>query len=94
MAKQLHRKFTDSQVKELIERYLKKEIESKYIQQILGIGRARFFALVKDYRTNPDGFSICYTRKTKNRIPQSTEMNIIKELLPALVRLAGIRLMQ
>lgn len=77
---QLHKKFTDSQVKELVERYLKKEIESKYIQQILGIGKTRFFALVKHYRTNPVDFSINYSRKTKNRIPQSTEKNIIKEL--------------
>ncbi len=32
---QLHKKFVSSQVKELIERILKKEIERKYIQQIL-----------------------------------------------------------
>ena len=42
---QLHKKFTDSQVKELIERYLKREIERKYIQQILGIKNRRFFTL-------------------------------------------------
>ena len=77
---QLHKKFRDSQVKEMIERYLKKEIERKYIQEILGIGKARFFALVKDYRKDPDKFSIQYTRKTKFRIPQSVEKNIIKEL--------------
>ena len=33
MAKQLHKRFTDSQVKDLIERYIKKEIERKYIQE-------------------------------------------------------------
>jgi len=80
MAKQLHTKFTDSQVKELIERYLKKEIERKYIQEILGIKKARFFELVADYRRDPSSFSIQYTRKTKNKIPPSTENNIIKEL--------------
>ena len=77
---QLHKKFTDSQVKELMDRYLKKEIERKYIQEILGIGKARFFALVKDYRRNPYGFSIQYTRKTKARIPKSIECNIMEEL--------------
>ena len=77
---QLHKKFADSQVKELMERYLKKEIERKYIQEILGIGKARFFALVKDYRKNPYGFSIQYTRKTKARIPESIERNIMEEL--------------
>lgn len=78
---QLHRKFTDEQVKTLIERYLNKEIESHYIQKILTIGKTRFFALVKSYRENPDKFSIQYTRKGRTRgIPQSTERNIIKEL--------------
>jgi hypothetical protein len=80
MAKQLHKKFTDSQVKELIERYLKKEIERKYIQEILGIKKRRLFALVKSYRENPEKFSIQYIRKSKNKIPQVTEVNIIKEL--------------
>lgn len=77
---QLHKKFTDSQVKDLIERYLKKEIERKYIQEILGIKKRRLFKIVKQYREDPAKFSIQYTRKTKNRIPQSAEKNIIKEL--------------
>ncbi|MDO9528064.1 MAG: hypothetical protein Q7J27_02780, partial [Syntrophales bacterium] len=78
---QLHKKFTDSQVKELIECYLRKEIERKYIQEILGIGKTRVFSLVKAYRQNPDEFSIQYTRKTKTRkISQDIEDSIIKEL--------------
>jgi len=78
---QLHKEFTDSQVKELIERYLKNEIERKYIQQVLGIGKTRFFALIKEYRKDPNNFSIQYTRNTKTRkISESIEYNIIKEL--------------
>jgi len=78
---QIHKEFTDSQVKELIERYLKNEIERKYIQQVLGIGKTRFFALIKEYRKNPNEFSIQYSRKTTpRRIPQCVEDNIIKEL--------------
>ncbi len=77
----LHKKFTDDQVKELIERYLKREIEREYIQEILDIGKTRFFALVKHYRINPDVFSIQYIRKVKvRRIPRSVEENILKEL--------------
>jgi len=34
---QLHKKFTNSKVRALITRYLKKEIRRKYIQEILGI---------------------------------------------------------
>lgn len=78
---QLHKKFTDSQVKELIERYLRKEIERKYIQEVLGVGKTRFFSLIKAYRENPDKFSIQYTRNSKTRkISQDIEDNIIKEL--------------
>ncbi len=78
---QLHKKFTDTQVKELLQRYLRKEIERKYIQQILFISKRRFFSLIKQYRENPKGFSIQYYRKTKTRaISQSIEENIIKEL--------------
>ena len=36
---QLHKEFTDSQVKELIERYLKREIRIHYVLEILGIKR-------------------------------------------------------
>lgn len=78
---QVHKKFIDSQVKELIERYLNKEIERKYIQEILGIKKRRFFMLVKQYRKNPANFSIQYNRKVKTRmIDQNIENNIIKEL--------------
>jgi hypothetical protein len=78
---QLHKRFTDSQVKELIERYLKKEIESSYIQEIFGIGKTRFFALVKEYRKDPNNFSIQYERTAKTRgISPDIEKNIIKEL--------------
>jgi len=78
---QLHKKFTDEQIKEFIERYLNKEIERTYIQEILGIKKRRFFILVKKYRENPEIFSIQYTRSTKTRkISQSAERNILREL--------------
>lgn len=78
---QLHKRFTDTQVKELLQRYLRKEMEREYIQQILFISKRRFFSLIKQYRENPEGFSIQYNRKAKTRaISQSIEENIIKEL--------------
>ena len=78
---QLHKNFVDLEVKKLIERYLKKEIERNYVQQILGIGKTRFFAIVKEYRKNPDNFSIQYSRKAKTRqISKQIEKNILKEL--------------
>ena len=78
---QLHKKFTDSQVKEMLQRYLNNEIKGPYIQQILGIGKTRFFALIKAFQTDPAGFSIQYRRQTKTRsIAPAIEKNILKEL--------------
>ena len=78
---QLHKNFTDSQIKELFKRYLKKEIERKYVQQILTIGKSRFFALVSEFRKNPEAFSVQYQRKTPTRsISKDIENNLIKEL--------------
>ena len=79
---QLHKNFTDHQVKELICRYLRKEIERNYIEEILRIGKTRFFALVKKYRKDPDSFSIEYKRKDATRkISKDIEDNIVKELV-------------
>jgi hypothetical protein len=81
MVQQLHKRFSDDQIKELIRRYLKQEIARSYVQEILGIKRRRFCLLVKHYRANPDTFSVRYQRKTKPRsIAPSVEKNIIKEL--------------
>ena len=43
MSKQLHKNFTDEQVKLLLKSYVDKEIEMNYILQMLKIKRRRFF---------------------------------------------------
>ena len=79
--KQLHKKFTDYQIKELITRYLKKKIARKYIQEILGIKKTRFFALVKRLKDDPENFSISYSRRIPTRkMDPDIEKNIVKEL--------------
>ncbi len=81
MATQLHKKFPDEQIKSLFERYLSKEIELKYLLEILGIKRRRFFELLKEYRNDPDSFSVSYHRKRATRkIDRQIEENILKEL--------------
>jgi len=78
---QIHKKFNNDQVKELIERYIAKKVGRKYVQEILGIKKTRFFALVKQVKEDPENFSILYTRKTPTRrISPATERNIVKEL--------------
>jgi hypothetical protein len=77
---QLHKRFTSDQVKELFERYLKKEVERSYIQEILAIKKRRFFTLINQYREDPQHFSIQYQRTTPPRISPEVEQNILKEL--------------
>ncbi len=81
MSEQIHKKFTDEQVKDLLQRYLDKKIERKYIQEILGLERSRLFILLKQYKTDPAKFSIQYSRtKATRAIDPAIEQNIIKEL--------------
>lgn len=78
---QLHKRFTDEQIKELLSRYVKREIKREYIQEILGIRRRRFFKLVQHYQADPKLFSIQYARKgTTRSIDPMIEKNILKEL--------------
>ena len=81
MSEQLHKNFTDDQVKSLFKKYSKGEIKFNYVLQILRIKRSRFFKLLAKYRKDPDSFSIQYERKTINRkIDPDIEKNILKEL--------------
>jgi hypothetical protein len=78
---QLHKRFTNEQIKDLMQRYLNKELKREHIQQMLKIGRRRFFELLKEYRRNPESFSVQYIRTQKTRgIDPAIEKNILKEL--------------
>jgi len=78
---QVHKRFTSEQVKELLDRYLKNEIERKYTQEILRIRKRRFFVLLKQYKDNPQHFTVQYRRTRAPRtISPMTEQNILKEL--------------
>jgi hypothetical protein len=81
MAEQIHKKFTDEQIKDLMQRYLNGEIKRRHIQTVLNIGKSRFFELLADYRNNPGNFSVAYTRTGKTRaLDPKIEENILKEL--------------
>ncbi len=77
---QLHKRFTSDQVKELLVRYVKNEIERKYIQEILGIRKRRFFMLLKQYKQSPEHFAVQYQRNTPSRLSPDLEYNILNEL--------------
>jgi len=81
MAKQLHKRFSDEQVKMLLRKYLDEKVELIYILKILKVKRSRFFELLKQYTEDPDNFSIQYKRKSATRrISDEVEKNIINEL--------------
>ena len=79
--KQLHKKFNDCQVKDLLTRYLKRKVEREEIQKVLDIKKTRFFALIKRFKDDPENFSVSYFRSTPTRtISKAIETNIMKEL--------------
>lgn len=78
---QVHKRFTDEQVRELLTRYVAGEIERTYVQEILGIKKRRFFRLLEGYKQNPASFSIAYTRHgTPHTVSPDVEHNIVREL--------------
>ena len=77
---QLHKRFSDEQLKDLLRRYLANELDRRHIQQMLCIQKRQFFKLLKEYRKNPDKFSIQYSRTSQTRIDPEIEKNVLKEL--------------
>jgi hypothetical protein len=81
MAKHIHKRFTNEQVKDLMKRYKAGEVSRANVETVLGIGQTRFFALLKAYRDNPESFSVIYRRRNPTRtINQKLEKRIIQEL--------------
>jgi transposase len=78
---QLHRRFTDDQIKVLLNGYCQGLLGRGEIQEILDIGKTRFFALLKEYRQDPEAFSVAYERHTPGRLSGAVEEEIERELL-------------
>ena len=77
----LHKRFTDDQVRDMLNRYLKREIEGPYIRTILGLSKTHFFRLLTRYQAHPATFSIQYARRTPpRRLDPRIEANIVNEL--------------
>jgi len=81
MSKQLHKRFSNEQVKSILAKYTHKEITAKQAITYLEIGRTRFYQLVQSYQDDPLHFSIEYQRlEPTRRLVFSVEQNILKEL--------------
>ena len=78
---QVHRRFTDDQVKVLLSGYCQGLLRRAEIQEMVGIGKTRFFALLREYRAEPEAFSVAYERDAPGRLPAAAEVEIERELL-------------
>lgn len=74
--KQIHKQFSVDQVKLFFSAYLKRRMSREEVEKELGIGKSRFFELLKQYRNNPDEFSIIYHRHTPTKLSYNAECAI------------------
>ncbi len=80
MAKQLHKKFSDDQIKELLERDLNKKIKEPIYRKFQELVREDFSTSQWTQR-QPIGFSVGYIRKNAtNKIAPGVEEHIMAEL--------------
>jgi transposase len=77
---QLHKRFTDDQICLLFQRYCEGMMSRTEIEEIVGISKTRFFALLKAYRQNPEEFSIAYIRTGSPKLTEQVETEIEQEL--------------
>ena len=81
MGKQLKNRFTEKEVIDILERYLRGEIDTEATQSLLSLKRRRFFEVLKDYRQDPSSFSLDSPRsKPSRQLPQSAEAKIEQAL--------------
>ncbi len=67
---QLHKRLTDAQVRAMLQRYLKRELEGHSLRTIVDLGNTPFFKLLARYRATPTPCSVRYARRT----PPNTRM--------------------
>jgi hypothetical protein len=81
MPKQLHKRFSSEEVKEVLERYEKNIFSLEDSLSFLKIQKRQFFVLLKNYRSNPESFSIEFKReKAPRKIDEKSEKKILLEL--------------
>jgi len=77
---QVHRRFTTEQVKALLGQYHQGHMARKEVQELLAIGKTRFFALLAEYRQDASSFSVGYQRSAPRRLADTIEEALQQEL--------------
>jgi hypothetical protein len=78
---QIHKRFTSEQIKVLFQGYCQGTIKRSGVEETLGIGKTRFFALLNEYRQNPKTFTLSYKRATPAKLSMTAETEIAKGLI-------------
>jgi hypothetical protein len=68
-------------VKALLKGYCEGTLDRPAVEEILEIGRSRFFSLLNQYRRGPNNFSLAYQKETPTMIPAWVEKEIERELI-------------
>jgi hypothetical protein len=78
---QIHKRFSDDQVRAFFQSYCQGTLPRTAIQEVLEIGKTRFFSLLKTYRQNPEEFSLKYQRRSPAKLSLQAEEKIKQALL-------------
>ena len=67
-------------MKVLLKGYEQGTLTRIVIQEMLEVGKTRFFAVLKEYQYSSANFDLKYNRQTGRRLSEETEQTIEKEL--------------
>ena len=76
---QVHKRLNADQVSFILQAYCEGRLNRRSAEEMLRIGKTRFFALLKEYRGNANGFSLSYERTSPSRLSAMTEEAVAKE---------------
>lgn len=85
----IHKRLSPDQVKTVLKEYERGHLFLNEALDLLGLKRSRFFDLVKQYRHNPQAFSILYQRESPKRLTKRADQAIQKALLDEKALLAN-----
>ena len=78
---QIHKQFSDDEVKQYLKWYEDKVMTKAEVLQVLGIKDSRFYVLLGRFRDKPKAFSVAYRRvRTTRTLPAKVVRQIRKEL--------------
>ena len=78
---QLHKRFSDEQLRVLFRGYCQGQFSRADLQEMLNIGKTRFFALLSEYRRDPETLTIAYQRTASSKLSAEVEAEIELALL-------------